>query len=184
MAEKIRKGKEKGEVSPMGQMPLSIIQDGPFQAFISSIAPWPFHSGAEACIFKLPQPISTLFKYSWLVTARLIRAKRKSGTASLYWPCHFRMEAVPIPQGLSTLHSPLSPLPSLPVTGIHENGHRTVVDQGNLHIRAKFAAFHPAFQQGRQFPLEQFIQGNGLLRPCSADEGGPVALPGGGPQRV
>ncbi|WP_418387122.1 hypothetical protein, partial [Akkermansia sp.] len=99
MVEKIRKGKEKGEVSPMGQMPLSIIQDGPFQAFISSIAPWPFHSGAEACIFKLPQPISTLFKYSWLVTARLIRAKRKSGTASLYWPCHFRMEAVPIPQG-------------------------------------------------------------------------------------
>jgi hypothetical protein len=39
MVEKIRKGKEKGEVSPMGQMPLSIIQDGPFQAFISSIAP-------------------------------------------------------------------------------------------------------------------------------------------------
>ena len=112
MAEKIRKGKEKGEVSPMGQMPLSIIQDGPFQAFISSIAPWPFHSGAEACIFKLPQPISTLFKYSWLVTARLIRAKRKSGTASLYWPCHFRMEAVPIPQGRSTLHSPLSTLHS------------------------------------------------------------------------
>ncbi|WP_419551074.1 hypothetical protein, partial [Akkermansia sp.] len=77
MAEKIRKGKEKGEVSPMEQMPLSIIQDGPFQAFISSIAPWPFHSGAEACIFKLLQPISTLFKYSWLVIARLIRAKRK-----------------------------------------------------------------------------------------------------------
>jgi hypothetical protein len=48
MAEKIRKEKEKGEVSPMGQMSLSIIQDGPFQAFISSIAPWPFHSGAEA----------------------------------------------------------------------------------------------------------------------------------------
>ncbi|WP_417200923.1 hypothetical protein, partial [Akkermansia sp.] len=112
MAEKIRKGKEKGEVSPMEQMPLSIIQDGPFQAFISSIAPWPFHSGAEACIFKLLQPISTLFKYSWLVIARLIRAKRKSGTASLYWPCHFRMEAVPIPHGRSPLHSPRSTLHS------------------------------------------------------------------------
>lgn len=41
-----------------------------------------------------------------------------------------------------------------PIPRIHENGHRAVIDQGNLHVRPKLPAFHPAFQQRPQFLLK------------------------------
>lgn len=60
-------------------------------------------------------------------------------------------------QDAPSFNPPLGTLSSLPVPGVHENGYRPVVNQGNLHVRAKLTALHPAFQQVRQFLLEQFI---------------------------
>lgn len=158
-------------------MPLSIIQDGPFQAFISSIAPWPFHPGAEGLYF---QAISSFFNQFQVFMAGHIAPYTRQTQKRYGFPLLALSlpdggsphSARPLPTQLSTLLT--NPSPSLPAAGVHENGYRPVVDQGNLHVRAKLPALHPAFQQIRQFLLEQLIQRNGVLRPCSADEGGPV----------
>lgn len=71
----------------------------------------------------------------------------------------------------------------LPVPGIHEDCHRAVIDQGNLHIRTEFPALHPASQQCGQLLLEPFVEGNGMVGLRGADEGGPVALFSGSVQR-